>query len=74
MPGNRGWLHSKGYWRISLTFGGRVRPLQAHRIVYALAHGYWPPDGLDHTNGIPDEPPRFDRARAERNVQETGNR
>ena len=30
---------AKGYWKITLTFDGRVRTLNAHPVVFALAHG-----------------------------------
>jgi hypothetical protein len=38
--------------RIGLTFGGRTWPLRAHRVVYALTHGHWPPEHVDHENGV----------------------
>lgn len=43
-----GSLHRQGYRRISL--GGYDIP--AHRIAFALFHGRWPTDLIDHINGI----------------------
>ena len=46
-----GTLGDDDYFHIALTFGGRTRKVLAHRIVFALSHGYWPPEQLDHENG-----------------------
>jgi hypothetical protein len=47
-----GTRDSKGYFRIQLTFAGRNRMLQAHRVIFALAHGRWPAEELDHALGV----------------------
>lgn len=41
-------LNSNGYYR------GRVlrRSLLAHRVIWAMEHGEWPRDQIDHTNGV----------------------
>lgn len=41
-----------GYFRIVLTYRGRERRRLAHRIVFALVHGRWPSDQLDHREGV----------------------
>lgn len=46
----------KGYLRVHLTFDdGGSHNVAAHRIVFALTHGYWPPDEIDHRNGVRSE-------------------
>jgi hypothetical protein len=45
-----GALHPRGYWHVELKVDDRRRFLKAHRIVYALTKGYWPPDEVDHEN------------------------
>lgn len=42
-----GSLNAKGY-RITMFKGNRIK---VHRLVWALVHGEWPPDCLDHING-----------------------
>jgi HNH endonuclease len=39
-----------GYWMVAMTFAGRVRLVKNHRIIFALVHGRWPVDQLDHEN------------------------
>jgi hypothetical protein len=43
-----GSLGDDGYWTVTLTIGGRARPIKAHRIIYALTHGRWPKHDIDH--------------------------
>jgi AP2 domain/HNH endonuclease len=43
---------AQGYWCVSLTLHGRQHRLRAHRIIFALTHGHWPPHELDHKNGV----------------------
>jgi hypothetical protein len=51
-----GSLNSEGYFQITLTVpSGRPRHPKAHRIIYALTHGHWPPEQLDHENGVRSE-------------------
>jgi hypothetical protein len=50
-----GWLSCSGYWSVWMD-GVNI---QAHRVVWALTHGEWPPGLLDHadrdrTNNRPD--------------------
>jgi HNH endonuclease len=40
-------------WSTTLTVDGRVRSLKAHRIIYALTNGFWPPDEVDHQDRTP---------------------
>jgi hypothetical protein len=40
------------YYLVELTVGLRRLQLLAHRIVFALAHGHWPPEELDHELGV----------------------
>lgn len=44
--------NSDGYAEFVLTFAGRRGLLKAHRIVWALTHGRWPHDQIDHENGV----------------------
>lgn len=39
-----GWLSSSGYWVVWMN-GVNI---QAHRVVWALTHGEWPPSLIDH--------------------------
>lgn len=41
-----------GYTRISISPG---KFLQAHRLGWALFHGEWPVDDIDHINGVRDD-------------------
>jgi hypothetical protein len=43
-----GSVHLSGYRKIK--FQGRM--LWEHRIVWAIAHGRWPADQIDHINGV----------------------
>jgi len=46
-----GTLHSGGYIRIRI--GGRAGYLYyAHRVAWAITHGYWPQFDIDHINGV----------------------
>ncbi len=45
-----GSVGHQGYRFVMLTHLGRSRLLRAHRIIYALTHGRWPPDQVDHEN------------------------
>jgi hypothetical protein len=47
-----GGQQSDGYSQISLTLDGRKRCLKAHRVVFALVHGHWPVEQIDHRNGV----------------------
>lgn len=50
-----GSLDSKGYLQIWLTIGGQRRGLLAHRSIFALTHGRWPADEVDHRSGASDD-------------------
>lgn len=47
-----GTRQDKGYLQVTLAFDGRRRTLMAHRIIFALAHGRWPDELLDHAHGV----------------------
>jgi hypothetical protein len=49
-PAGTAW--GQGYLQICLTFDGRERKLKAHRVVFALSHGHWPEQEIDHKNGV----------------------
>jgi len=38
------------YWCVELIVSGYSRPIKAHRVIFALTHGKWPSDQLDHEN------------------------
>ena len=44
--------HHRGY--LLANVGGGVN-LRAHRIAWAMHHGSWPPDQIDHINAIPSD-------------------
>jgi hypothetical protein len=43
-----GTRNQHSYYVVELTIGRRKLQLLAHRIVFALTHGRWPPAELDH--------------------------
>lgn len=43
--------HQLGYLRAEI--GGHL--IQAHRVVFALVHGFWPNGSIDHINGDPSD-------------------
>jgi HNH endonuclease len=47
-----GSLNDHGYLITNLTFNGRARILRMHRIIFALVHGRWPTEEVDHRNGL----------------------
>lgn len=47
-----GAQNQNGHFVVELTIGTHKLQLLAHRIVYALARGYWPPDEVDHKDGV----------------------
>jgi AP2 domain len=47
-----GARNSHSYYVVELTIGRRKLQLLAHRIVFALARGHWPPNELDHELGL----------------------
>jgi hypothetical protein len=38
--------------QVHVTFDSRRRQIKAHRIVFALTHGHWPRDQVDHMHGV----------------------
>jgi HNH endonuclease/AP2 domain len=46
-----GYINAQGYVAIYLTYNGALSQTRGHRIVFALEHGHWPPDEVDHRNG-----------------------
>ncbi len=49
--GNAGKRHVRGY--IQIYAGGAI--WIAHRVAWAMHHGSWPPDQIDHINGVRDD-------------------
>jgi hypothetical protein len=49
-PGTQAGIAKKGYKTLRLTPGGRRLQLQAHRVIWALVHGKWPDQHIDHIN------------------------
>jgi hypothetical protein len=47
-----GRLNQSGYWITSITYQGKQRKVQNHRIIWLLAHGDWPKQVIDHINRI----------------------
>jgi HNH endonuclease/AP2 domain len=47
-----GAQNQHGHFVVELTFGRHKLQLLAHRIVYALTHGHWPPGEVDHKDGV----------------------
>jgi hypothetical protein len=48
-------LNANAYRWGDLTFGGIKYRLLAHRVIWAMAHGRWPTDQIDHINGARDD-------------------
>jgi hypothetical protein len=52
------WMHNGGQIAGCVDDRGRVLihfkgvQYKAHRLAWAYVHGYWPPDEIDHKNGI----------------------
>ena len=44
--------NSEGYLQVKVTFAGRQRQLRIPRVVWAMTHGCWPSDQVDHANGV----------------------
>jgi hypothetical protein len=40
-----------GYVYVQLNYLGRKKRVRAHRLAWALVHGTWPTDQIDHING-----------------------
>lgn len=47
-----GRLNQNGYIVITLSCRGRYHKLFAHRVIWALKHGDWPKQVIDHINHI----------------------
>jgi hypothetical protein len=47
-----GKLDSRGYMCVGMRIQGRAISMAAHRIVWALHHGRWPTQHIDHMNRI----------------------
>lgn len=48
-----GHLRRDGYLMVTVRIGGERFQVLAHRIAWALFHGRWPADEIDHVNGDP---------------------
>lgn len=66
--------HSKGYRQVRITLpnGGRI-DIFAHRVLWALKHGRWPDDQIDHENGVRDDN-RWRNLREATNAEQQQNR
>jgi hypothetical protein len=42
----------RGYLSVALVVDGKERRLHVHRVVFALAHGRWPVNQIDHRRGV----------------------
>jgi HNH endonuclease len=62
-----------GYRRVRLTFVGRHHSFKAHRVIFALTHGHWPPNQLDHENRnrLSNQPANLREATRSENAQNT---
>ena len=47
-----GRLNTRGYVDIGLTYRGKQHRYTAHRIAFAMAHGRWPDNEIDHKNRV----------------------
>lgn len=45
--------NGKGYRTTTFTLAGREWRLQRHRVIFALTHGRWPENLVDHKDGYP---------------------
>lgn len=43
-----GSRHPRGRWLVGFRINGKPRSVYAHRIIYAITKGHWPPDQVDH--------------------------
>lgn len=46
-----GHVSDHGYRRITLSAGGRMKRVMAHRIAWLVVHGEWPTGFVDHNDG-----------------------
>jgi hypothetical protein len=64
----------KGYLAVAMTIEGRGRIcLKLHRIIFAMHHGRWPEDQLDHINRDPSDN-RLENLREATNAENCQNR
>lgn len=47
-----GRIGTNQYRIVTLSYGGRPRKLQVHRVLWALHHGAWPTQVIDHINRV----------------------
>jgi hypothetical protein len=47
-----GWTQ-KRYLVVTVSKDGRKHKVPAHRLIWALVHGHWPPNDIDHRDGDP---------------------
>jgi hypothetical protein len=53
-PGDlAGHVGELGYRRITITSGGRMKRIMAHRLAWLLVHREWPAKHIDHIDGNP---------------------
>lgn len=60
--------------RVCLTYQGKKLLLRAHRVVFAMLHGRWPKNDLDHRNRTPTDntPANLREATHAQNMQNLG--
>jgi hypothetical protein len=46
-----GWKDKKGYLIVNVSNEGRKHKVFAHRLIWALVHGRWPVNEIDHRDG-----------------------
>ena len=47
----KGKIQNRGYSEIGLWLGGKHIYIKMHRAVFAICHGRWPTETIDHING-----------------------
>jgi hypothetical protein len=47
-----GGPHKEGYIAITLNYQGHRRVVLAHRVLWVMAHGKYPPETIDHINCV----------------------